>query len=956
MTIIPQIEAAFGGRLTIERELGGGGMSRVFVAREHHPARQVVVKVLPPELVRETSVERFRREMDVAGAITHPHIVPLLYPSAGTDVLAYAMPFIEGESLRAKLTTSGALPIGEALRIWRELLDALSYAHSRGVVHRDVKPENILLAGRHAMVTDFGVARALSAATGGDRMTSTGLALGTPAYMAPEQAAGDAATDHRADLYAAGLVMWEMLAGRHPFAGMTPSQMMVAHATRTPEPLATARAATPPLLAQLVERCLAKEPADRPQHAEELLAALESLNLSDPTSAGGPVAATQAARVATTKRRGALGWAAVAAVVLAGALGFWRFSAREAQAFDPADVRAIVLIPDRIAPADSLLQRGLMQLLASELEAIPQSAVVVPDGAFLDFAQRVWGLSPATAVNPDTLRLLARRGGTAVMVLLEITRLGSGTNLAAVVETSRDGAPLGRFVEGAETDADLLPAGRRLAAALRRQLGDTLALIEPSEATGVYSTAATAAVDQIRRGFDRFTLGDYLAAADHFHVAVQLDPSFAWGHRQIAVAYNNLGVHRARRIAAMKRARDLAPSARPFERDLIEGLYFSLNEMGDSTYAFYTAMLQRAPQNSTALNNFALEHLRRREFRAAEERARAALAASTLRVPWVAHSNLAVATIAQGNFAVPDSLLRTAPGLAASVRGRQLRQALASSRRDYASTERIILEQAASDTSADQRLDLLQRQTGALALRGKLRAAAAAEREMEALLDSIGAPGDALRAAVRWLQASVGAGTPAPAISRALDSLLAATPLSRLEPLDRPYADLATLATMLGRGTDAARWLAEQERAVASAHPTIDRLELATARALLASLEGRGADALRYATAADSGQCVPCTKPALALAHLTLGDTASAERVWREYLTTPSVFRPAADMLWLPRALRFLGERAEARGDHRSALQHYDELLKLWENADPELQKSLEPIRARVAAIRRRLG
>src|SRR5690349_9311364 len=189
--LFARLQAALGDGYRIEKELGGGGMSRVFVATETALERQVVVKVLPVDLAAGLSIERFRREIQFAAKLQHPHIVPLLSAGAAEGLLYYTMPLIEGESLRAKLARQGELPIPEAVRILRDVADALSYAHEHGLVHRDIKPENVLLSGKHALVTDFGVSKALSTATGTSTVTSIGVALGTPVYMAPEQAAAD---------------------------------------------------------------------------------------------------------------------------------------------------------------------------------------------------------------------------------------------------------------------------------------------------------------------------------------------------------------------------------------------------------------------------------------------------------------------------------------------------------------------------------------------------------------------------------------------------------------------------------------------------------------------------------------------------------------------------------------------------------------------------------------------
>src|SRR5216117_2504383 len=272
-----RLQAALGDSYHIERELGGGGMSRVFLAQEVHLGRQVVLKVLPPEMAAGVNQERFEREIRLAATLQHPHIVPLLTAGSQGDLLYYIMPHIAGESLRARITHERALPIGETVRILRDVCDALAHAHANGIVHRDVKPDNVLISGKHALVTDFGVAKAVANSSGAGTLTSLGMALGTPAYMAPEQAAGDPNVDHRADLYAVGALGYELLAGRPPFSGMSPQGMLAAQVTATPDPVTQHRATVPPALAALIMRCLAKHPADRTQSAEEVVAQLEAM-------------------------------------------------------------------------------------------------------------------------------------------------------------------------------------------------------------------------------------------------------------------------------------------------------------------------------------------------------------------------------------------------------------------------------------------------------------------------------------------------------------------------------------------------------------------------------------------------------------------------------------------------------------------------------------------------------
>ena len=268
---------ALGPGFRIERELGGGGMSRVFLAEEVALGRKVVIKVLPPEMAASVNQDRFRREIQLAARLQHPHVVPLLSANADGDLLWYVMPFIEGESLRAKLAREGELPVGEAARLLREVVDALAYAHEQGVVHRDIKPDNVMVSRGHALVTDFGVAKAVSEAGGGSSLTSLGVALGTPAYMAPEQASADPHVDHRADLYSLGVLAYEMLAGRPPFTGGSPQALLMAQVTQLPDPVTVHRPSVPPELAATVMRCLEKRAADRFQHASEILPHLDAV-------------------------------------------------------------------------------------------------------------------------------------------------------------------------------------------------------------------------------------------------------------------------------------------------------------------------------------------------------------------------------------------------------------------------------------------------------------------------------------------------------------------------------------------------------------------------------------------------------------------------------------------------------------------------------------------------------
>ncbi|MEP7326088.1 MAG: protein kinase [Gemmatimonadota bacterium] len=325
----------------MERELGQGGMATVYLAEDLKHHRKVAVKVLRPELAAAMGPERFAREIEVAARLTHPHILGLLDSGEAAGFFYYVMPYVEGETLRERLARAGELPVHEAVRLMAEIADALAVAHRAGVVHRDIKPENILLSGRHALVMDFGVAKAVTEASGRQQLTTAGVALGTPAYMAPEQATADPQLDHRVDIYALGVLAYEMLTGYPPFHGMTPQQTLAAHVTQAPRPVTERRPGISPTLEGIIMRCLAKRPADRYQTADELVAALEPLA----TPSGGmtpthtmPVAAVAVS--APSSRRVLYGIGAVAIIAVLGWAG-WRALKPGALSLRVANIRQV---------------------------------------------------------------------------------------------------------------------------------------------------------------------------------------------------------------------------------------------------------------------------------------------------------------------------------------------------------------------------------------------------------------------------------------------------------------------------------------------------------------------------------------------------------------------------------------------------------------------------------------
>src|SRR5688572_12917444 len=322
MQSIPEnLRAQLGEQYNFERELKGGGMARVYLAEDRELNRRVVVKVLPADVASGVSASRFRSEILTVAKLQHPHIVGILRAGEVDGVPYFVMPYVDGESLAVHLRRKGPASVRDAVAVFRDVARALAFAHKNGIVHRDIKPGNILLAGGSATVTDFGVAKALSSAMRSGpqegHITDTGVSLGTLLYMAPEQAAGDPHIDGRADIYSLGITIYEMLAGQAPFAGLSPREMLTARLTGRPPALSTLRRDIPPRLETLLTRCLEADPANRPQTADEVFEWLESTELG--SGANSVTSASWTVLPARRKKLLAVGLPA-AALLVAGAL------------------------------------------------------------------------------------------------------------------------------------------------------------------------------------------------------------------------------------------------------------------------------------------------------------------------------------------------------------------------------------------------------------------------------------------------------------------------------------------------------------------------------------------------------------------------------------------------------------------------------------------------------------
>jgi len=552
------VSAALAGRYLVERELGRGGTATVYLAQDLRHGRRVAVKVLYPELAASLGPERFLREVEIAASLTHPHILPLYDSGESDGLLYYVMPYVEGESLRHRLRREIQMPVEEAVRIAREITEALSYAHQHGIVHRDIKPENILLEGDHAVVADFGVARAIETASS-DRLTETGLAVGTATYMSPEQAGGGVRVDGRSDIYSLGCVLFEMLAGEPPFAGRSPQAIIAKHMQAPVPDLLVVRPAVTARLRKVVLTALAKVPADRFATAEKLADALES--------AGGEATAPFSLRTAIVAGLGA---------VLALGLGTWAVrGARGGRASGDA-APGVTMGPRRIAvlyfdnqSGDSALSPvadGITEELIYELSGVNAFRVISRNGVAPYRGRRVPVDSLVARLGVNTVvDGSVQRWGDRLRVRVQLIDARSDTYLDSLSTE----LPI---AEASDSERSL---AQEMAARLRRAMGrearlDGAALGTTSKTAQEMARRAqresedARAIGESPHVEDLGTAREALSRADSFLVLAQAaDPK--WLHPRIArgwvmAQFADLQTGQAR-IAALQRALGLAEEA-----------------------------------------------------------------------------------------------------------------------------------------------------------------------------------------------------------------------------------------------------------------------------------------------------------------------------------------------------------------------------------------------------------
>jgi serine/threonine-protein kinase len=584
-------------RYRITRELGRGGMAVVYLATDVKHGREVAVKVVRSELAAALGTARFLREIEIAAKLHHPHIVSLYDSGEADGVVYYVMPYEAGYSLRQRLQRDGALPVTEAVRILRDVADAMAYAHRHGVLHRDIKPENVMLAERHAVVTDFGIAKAVSEATAGQTLTAVGVALGTPAYMAPEQIAADPRIDHRADIYSFGCLAYEILTGQPPFVRTTVQAVLGAHMTEAPEPIAHRRAALPPPLATLTMRCLEKDATKRWQNADDLVRSLEAISLSDAT----PVVS-----------RRPVPWQPVAftgGIIIAGVLAWTIWSAR---AVDNSTVpplagsvqqetTSIAVLPfDNLGPADDeYFAAGMTEEITSRLSAVSGLAVVSRRAA-----QRF-------ARTDKTPRAIASELGTAYLLTGNVRWTGAGSKRVRItleLLQARDERQLWSTTYDRVID-DIFEVQSDIARQVTQALGVTLLegdrtrlSVEPTDNHEAYRLYLKG-----RYYWNKRTAEDARIAQDLFQQAVDLDPSYSRAWVGIGDTWISRGWYsRLAPREAFPKAKSAAMQALAFDSTLSEAhaslahIHFEFDHDWEAAEREYIRAIQLDPKNPIA--------------------------------------------------------------------------------------------------------------------------------------------------------------------------------------------------------------------------------------------------------------------------------------------------------------------------------------------------------------------
>lgn len=959
MSDIPQrLASALADRYVLEREIGAGGMATVYLARDVRHKRSVAVKVVRPELGGPEGVERFLREIELAARLQHPHILPVfdsgaVSDGAGASVPYFVMPFVEGETLRQRLQREGRLPVDTAVTLAAEVADALGYAHGHGVVHRDIKPENILLSGGHAVVADFGVARALEQGTAveaaaDNRLTRAGIAVGTPLYMSPEQATGDA-VDARSDQYSLGCVLYEMLAGEPPFTGPN-NQSVIAKSLSAPRPHVTRlRPEVAPELEQTVLRTMALEAAERYPDMDGLGAALR---------------AAQRAPRRGARRRFIL--AGAAALLAAAAAGGWLATRASGHKVAPAAETLAVLPFHTSGPGVEFLGEGMMDLLATNLRGVAGIRAVDPRAVL-----REWGRDRG---SDDLTRGLAvgRELDAGSVVLGSAVSTGGKVRVVADLY-SIDGERLGRAQVDGPADS-VLGVVDRLSVALLRDVWRSKEPI-PNLRLASLTTDSIEALRSYLQGERFYRRLDWDSALGAYTRAVEADSSFALAHLRRAQVigwtggYGNKESHEA--VAAAVRFAKRLPER---DRRLLAG-YRLFDEGKPASIDSLRAFVAAYPNDVEGWYMLGESMFHLEPFRPAAPESISAVFDSVLRrdstlFPALIHPmELGIMYRDSARFAryFPGfartasssrvSAIRTtanlvwgpaptdkAIGAAFAEQGSWLIHAANSAYHwDQATSDSIVQRFARVQRTVPRSPQFLAR---ALALRAQVLAGMGRWREAQVLVDSLKPLDPAKAMGIQAWSMALGL---APVRAHFLDSLVGAFPPG-------PQADYAGALLHLFRG-QVREGRSRIARALAARDSRLVPLEM---RGLMEAVDGWGmllqgdsVAGIRRLRAGIDTAASPGTTEETSFFRFQLGLALAARPETRDEGIRWLKYGFDLQPLFLPLTPLALGHTYETAGDRDSAAQAYTRFLRLWDKADPELQARVREAREALQELTR---
>ena len=1048
-----RLDASIAGQYVIERELGGGGMSRTYVATERSLNRRVVIKVLAPELLAGVSVERFNREILMAAQLQHPHIVPVLGAGDADGLPWFTMPYVDGESVRVRLG-KGPLSIGEVISILRDVARALAFAHSHGVVHRDIKPDNVLLSAGSATVTDFGIAKAISASrtvAGGSSLTVAGTSIGTPAYIAPEQAAGDPNTDHRADFYSFGVMAYELLSGRPPFHDMPPAKMLAAHMSERPRDIRELRPDVPAPLAQIVMRCLEKSPDDRPQNGIDIVKVLDSVTSSGAGAAapailaGGQIRLGRAVGVwmAATLLIALTAWAATAVIglpewVLPGSLAVmllglpmifltayvqrttyrmytatpaftpggntaahgtmatlalkasahvswrrtWWGGGIAVGAFAALVLAFMVMRALGIGPVGSLMGKGAFgakeTIVVADFKSPagdPTLGVTASEALRTDLAQSTSLKVLTKAAVSEILRLMqkpadasvpfglahevAAREGAKAVLDGDISQIGTTYVVAARLVGTLDGAELAQFRRVAKSQNELVEALGLLSKDIRSKVGESLRNVHQSIPLERVTTTSLPALKKYVEGIQIIaSTGDNARGRVLLEQAVALDSTFAMAWRRIAASYSGAFAQEGAGRAAISKAFQYRDRLSENERLLTEAYYYTVGPTPDRerVIASYEGLIERDSSNRSALNNVAIEYDTKRDFARSEERYRRAVAVD---FPFGgSYLGLVFAQLKQNKIAAAESTV-VAFEKRFPKHGDLLatKAAVAYARGKSAAGDSLLRSAVATVRSADSRSIAAGALSAAATMHGRLREGQRAL--IETIPDQSGASVSAANVArlsvmldSAWVQSYYlnDAAAAAATVRRALGRV----PMESIPPSDRPWGTLLAISAITHDAASAHGYAASFEKDGATSRASMINGNVAVAKGFLALAENRPVDAAARFAEADKGdlgpmQIGPWRAKALDLANQP--DSAITE--FERYLALPDPgISTGRDNL--AGTHKRLGELYDAKGNSAKALEHYEQFVELWKDADPELQPKVRAARARIEELRRK--